>query len=77
MLLCKCVTQRTYCRWYFMKFNAHGDIGLIWNGNISIVYPSGGINIEGAKRLHLLVNEEIGNKQFEIFARIIVYHDEY
>jgi hypothetical protein len=60
-----------------MKYSPHGDLNIEWSGNILIVYPKGSINLEGAKRFHQVVNDEITNKRFETFARIIDYQDKY
>lgn len=58
-----------------MKYTPHGNIELKWVGNILLAYPSGEINLEGAKRFHQLADKEIRGKGFETFARIIEYTD--
>ncbi|MEH6346715.1 MAG: hypothetical protein V7785_16600 [Bermanella sp.] len=58
-----------------MIFNAHGELGIKWNGNMLMVYPTGEINLEGVRQFHKLVNKEIENAKYETFSRIIEYSD--
>jgi hypothetical protein len=59
-----------------MKFTPHGNIEIKWLGNILVVKPSGSVNLEGADNFHELVNEQIAEKAFSHWGRIIDFIDD-